>query len=118
MQRKTSISTVDGKVDASTAGNSMRVRAWVAVAKLGGITAYIERRLTEEEMSHLQQVFNEILVILEERLVRNREQWKYSLIRKFFDNKVFDPEFLTRTLRCRWKIRGSYDIIHMDNGVS
>lgn len=56
------------------------------------------------------------MVILEERLARNKDQWKFSLIEKFLDHKVLDPEFLARTLCQRWKTKGSNDIIPMING--
>lgn len=72
-----------------------------------------EGRVTKEKVAHLLQVFNEILVIPEEKLVRNRKQRQYSLIEKFLGNRGLDPEFLARPLFCRWKMRGSYGIIHM-----
>lgn len=59
--------------------------------------------MTEEEVALLQQVFNETLVILEETLARNREQWKCSLTGKFRGNRVLDPKFLARILFHRWR---------------
>lgn len=44
----------------------------------------------------------------------NREQWKYSIIKKFLGNQIIDPEFLTRALRHQWHM--NYDIIQMENG--
>lgn len=59
-------------------------------------------------------VFKETLVLSEERLMKNRE-WKFSLLGKFLGNRVMDPEFLTRTLCCQWKTKGSFNIIPMGN---
>lgn len=73
LQEKVSSSTVDGKFDTSAVEKSVLAPGWTAVAKLGGRSSYIECRVTEEEVVRLQQVFNETLVIPEERLVRKRE---------------------------------------------
>lgn len=59
-------------------------------------------------------MFNETLVIPEEQLARNKEQWK--LTGNFLGNKVLELEFLAHTLCQRWKIKESYDIIPMRIG--
>lgn len=41
---------------------------------------------------------------------------EFSLISKFLYNYVLDPEFHTRILCCRWKIRGGFDIVPKGNG--
>lgn len=66
----------DAHASAATHGYSP-IKGWASVTRNGGRFGGNERCVTDEEVAQLQQVFNETLVIPEERLAKNREQWKF-----------------------------------------
>ena len=87
---------------------SVKKQGWADVARGRQIGSRSDRRVTEEELDRLKQVFSDAVVISPEKLQAARSKWKTALIGKLLGRRM-NPEFLAKAILFKWKVVGDLE---------